>query len=165
MDCTLLGCWEAGHKDPWLVLTDLPPEAADAWWYGLRAWIEQGFKRIKRGGWQWQYTRMDDPARAERLWLAIAMATWWLLSVGGEAEAGLPAATLPPIAGAARRQGRYWRLTGIFRLGWSLILVALLNHRRLPFGHGRPEPWPALPNSQDTSPIAPPVGAIAVGAI
>ena len=29
-DGTLLGCWEAGHKDPWLVLTDLPPEAADA---------------------------------------------------------------------------------------------------------------------------------------
>ena len=25
-----MGCWEAGHKDPWLVLTDLPPEAADA---------------------------------------------------------------------------------------------------------------------------------------
>ena len=160
LDCTLLGCWEAGHKDPWLVLTDLPPEAADACWYGLRAWIEQGFKRIKRGGWQWQYTRMDDPARAERLWLAIAMATWWLLSVGGEAEAGLPAATLPPIAGAARRQGRHWRLTGIFRLGWSLILVALLNHRLLPFGHGRPEPWPVLPNLQDSPPIAPPVGAI-----
>jgi len=38
--------------------------------------MEQGFKRIKRGGWQWQYTRMTDPARAERLWLAIAIATW-----------------------------------------------------------------------------------------
>ena len=30
---------------------------------------------------------MDDLLRAERLWMAIAIATWWLLSVGGEAEA------------------------------------------------------------------------------
>ena len=73
--CTLLGWWDAGHQAAWLVLPDLPPHAAQACWYGLRAWIEQGFKRLKRGGWQWQYTRMDDPTRAERLWLAIALAT------------------------------------------------------------------------------------------
>ena len=30
---------------------------------------------------------MDDPARAERVWMATAIATGWLLSVGGEAEA------------------------------------------------------------------------------
>jgi hypothetical protein len=46
LDCTLLACWEAGYKDPWLILTDLAPEASDAGWYGLRAWIEQGFKVI-----------------------------------------------------------------------------------------------------------------------
>ena len=40
LECTLLGCWDDGHDDPWLVLTDLPPQAADACWYGLRAWIE-----------------------------------------------------------------------------------------------------------------------------
>ena len=44
--------------------------------YGLRAWIEQGFKKIKGGGWQWHSTRMTDPARVERLWLAIVLATW-----------------------------------------------------------------------------------------
>ena len=60
-DSLLLGYWGEEHKDPWLVLTDLAPECADACWYGLRAWIEQGFKRSKRGGWQWQHTRMDDP--------------------------------------------------------------------------------------------------------
>jgi hypothetical protein len=100
------------------VLTDLSPQAADVCWYGLRAWIEQGFKRIQRGGWQWQYTRMDDPARAQRLWLAIALATWWWLSVGGEAEAALPVETLPTVPGAARRQNNGWRLVGIFRQGW-----------------------------------------------
>jgi hypothetical protein len=29
---TLLACWEAGEKDPWLLLTALPPEASTAWW-------------------------------------------------------------------------------------------------------------------------------------
>jgi len=50
LHCTLLACWEAGYKDPWLILTDLPPEASTACWYGLRAWIEQGFKITKRAG-------------------------------------------------------------------------------------------------------------------
>lgn len=160
LECTLLGCWGAGHQQPWLVLTDLPPAAADACWYGLRAWIEQGFKRLKRGGWQWQYTRMDDPARAERLWLAIALATWWLLSVGGEAEAELPTATLPPLPGAARQQGKGWRLSGIFRRGWNLILAALLTHQSLPFGHGRPEPWPILSIADPSPPLPVPIGAL-----
>ena len=44
LHCTLLACWEAGYKDPWLILTDLPPEASTACWYGLRAWIEQGLR-------------------------------------------------------------------------------------------------------------------------
>lgn len=50
LPCTLLACWEVGYRDPWLILTDLPPEAADVAWDGLRAWIEQGFKISKRGG-------------------------------------------------------------------------------------------------------------------
>jgi len=50
LHCTLLACWEPGYKDPWLILTDLPPEASTACWYGLRAWIEQGFKITKRAG-------------------------------------------------------------------------------------------------------------------
>lgn len=142
LKCTLLSCWDAEHDEPWFVLTDLPPQAADACWYGLRGWIEHGFKYMKRGGWQWQYTRMEDPARAERLWLALALATWWLLSVGGEAEADLPTPTLPLIPGSPRRQLHGWRLISIFRQGWNLIIAALLNHQILPVGHGIPEPWP-----------------------
>ena len=36
LNCTLLGCWEPGHDQPWLILTDVPPQAADACGYGLR---------------------------------------------------------------------------------------------------------------------------------
>lgn len=147
LNCTLLGYWGEAHQDPWLVLTDLAPECADTCWYGLRAWIEQGFKRTKRSGWQWQHTRMNDPARAERLWMAIAIATWWLLSVGGEAEAQadtLLDITEPSVPGAARQRGKRWRMIGIFQHGWSLIVAALLNHKLLPVKTGRPEAWPSM---------------------
>lgn len=145
LECVLLGRWDDGYKEAWLVLTDLPPHSANVCWYGLRAWIEQGFKRIKSGGWQWQYTRMENSDRAERLWLAIALATWWLLSVGGEAEVSLLVETLPQVPSSVRRQQHGWRLVGIFRHGWNLIMAALLNHQPVPFSHGIPEPWPILP--------------------
>jgi hypothetical protein len=149
LNCTLLACWEAGYKDAWFILTDLPPESSEACWYGLRAWIEQGFKITKRGGWQWQRTRMTDPERAARLWLAVAVATLWLLSVGGEAEARVPPSTLPDLTGfleQGRRQRRatQLRLVSIFRQGWNLILGALLTQRRLPTGRLVPEPWPSV---------------------
>src|SRR5512135_3145033 len=98
---------------------------------------------------------MDDPLRTERLWLALAIATWWLLAVGGEAEAELPAATLPLVPGATRRQEHGWRLVGIFRRGWNLLLAALLNHHPLPQGRGCPEPWPALLAVSDDRPTDP----------
>ena len=129
------------------MLTDLAPSAGEACWYGLRAWIEQGFTITKRGGWQWQRTRMSDPQRAARLWLAVAVATLWLLSVGGMAEDILPVSTLLPLADddgplSRSRPATQLRLVSIFRQGWITILVALLNHHRLPPGRFVPEPWP-----------------------
>jgi hypothetical protein len=164
LPCTLLAWRGPGYTDPWLILTDLPPAACDAAWYGLRAWIEQSFKLIKRAGWQWQRTRMTDPDRAARLWLAVAVATLWLVSVGGEADATLPEATgleLPTALLASRprqRRATRLRLVGVFRRGWSLILAALLRHDPLPLGRFYPEPWPALPPSLDAS-ATPPVAA------
>jgi hypothetical protein len=86
LPCTLLGRWDAGYSEPWLLLTDLPPEAGDAIWYSLRSWIEQGFKILKGGGWDWQKTRMEDPERVERLWLVLAVATLWVVALGVEEE-------------------------------------------------------------------------------
>jgi len=63
---TMLACWEVGQAAPWLVVTDLAPADAAGAWYGLRAWIEAGFKDIKRGGWHGEQTQMRDPARVER---------------------------------------------------------------------------------------------------
>ena len=147
MECTLLVFWGEGHEEAWLVLTDLAPEASDASWYGLRGWIEQFFKDCKRGGWQWQQTRMTDPARAERLWLAMAVATLWLVRVGGADETE-SAAALPDMTTLEmdeRPRVRRWRLVSVFARGWVEIIVALINHWQLPLGRMVPEPWPTIP--------------------
>jgi hypothetical protein len=144
---TLLGWWGGGHAAPWLILSDLDPQQSDASWYGLRGWFEQGIKDSKRGGWQWQHTRMEDPERAERLWLAIAVTTLWLLRVGGSAEV---AAQARQAEGALLGQFNQpcsicWRMSSVFARGQRTILMAMLKHQRFPLGHWIPEPWPELP--------------------
>ena len=155
---TLLAYWAEGMEEAWFILTDLPTQACDAWWYGMRAWIEQGFRTIKRGGWQWHQTRMKDPRRAQRLWLAVSVATLWLVSVGGEAEvnAGIPECAIPDIVDflvqptrkcrkRRMRKATMLRLVSIFRRGWITILVSLIRHDPLPLGRFIPEPWPMFP--------------------
>lgn len=150
LECTLLARWDEGYSDPWLIITDLAPHQADALWYGLRPWIECGFKDIKRGGWQWQQTRISDPVRASRFWLAIAVATLWVVSVGGAVDASLPASSfdsLPqalfvPCLPTRRTQPR---LLSCFRRGTLVILAALVAGQPLPLGHFLPEPWPHAP--------------------
>ena len=61
---TLVVCWAAGEAEPWICLTDLAPAAVGVAWYGLRTWIELGFRFLKRGGWDWQHTRRTDPHRS-----------------------------------------------------------------------------------------------------
>ena len=95
LSCTLLARWDEGYADPWLIITDNCPQQAQVCWYGMLRWIECLFKDIKRGGLGWHHTKMDDPSRAERLWLAYAVATLFLVSVGGQAEANLPPSSLP----------------------------------------------------------------------
>ena len=109
LPCTWLACGEEGDTAPWLILTDVPPEARDACGYGLRAWIEPGVKVTQRAGWPWQRTRMTEPQRAARLWLAVAVATWWLLNVGGMADAAIPDRTLLDVSAALSVQRRQRR--------------------------------------------------------
>jgi hypothetical protein len=169
LKCTLLAVWDEGHEEAWFVLTDLAPDVADVAWYGMRSWIECGFKDLKGGGWGWHQTKMTDPARAERLWLAMSVATLWAVSVGGEAEANLPASSLLqlPITHIARTRTRTRRhvrtnhatTASIFSLkprhlscfarGLTTILLALLNGEPLPLGPFLPLPWPSsVPASQ-----------------
>lgn len=92
LQCTLL-IWQAqGYEAPWVIVTDLPADQAQASWYRMRCWMEGGFKDLKRGGWGWHHTKMHDPGRVERLWLAMAVAMVWVLALGRQAEQARPAA-------------------------------------------------------------------------
>ena len=81
IECTLIAHWEECEEEAWFILTDLPLEASNAWLYGMRAWIEHGFRVIKSGFWQWDRTKMEDPERASRYWLVISHdmgnERWW----------------------------------------------------------------------------------------
>ena len=112
--------------------------------------IERGFKLTKRGGWHWQATRMTDPDRAARLWLVVAVATLWLVSVGGEAEASAPESACAPLdplpAQTRQRRATRLRAVAIFHQGLIRLIVAMLDHAPLPFGSFFPEPWPTAPS-------------------
>jgi Transposase DDE domain len=148
LSCRLLARWDQGYKDPWLIVTDLPAQRADVAWYALRAWIECGKKDAKRGGWHWEQTKMTDPRRAERLWLAMAVATLWVVSIGCQAEVTQPVPLLDalPLSHIARARGRVTRAPGrvlsCFRRGRLLLVAALINSQSLPVGQLVPEPWP-----------------------
>jgi hypothetical protein len=148
LDCTLVAWWGDGYKEPWFILTDLAPDGCDASWYGLRTWCEQGFKVYKRGGWQWQQTRMTDPDRAARLWLALAVATLWMVSSGTSVEgepSGAPV-DLPDLSGLLERRATRPRRTRLFRLGWLWLLVRQITAQALPLPQRLvPEPWPEVP--------------------
>jgi hypothetical protein len=160
LPCTLLARWDRGYTDPWLILTDLAPTQADVAWYALRAWIECGFKDATRGGWHWEQTKMRDPRRAERLWLAMAVATVWVVSVGCQAEVCQPVVVLDelPAQHIARRRAGSGRASGrmlsCFRRGRLLLVAALVNGQLLPLGQLAPESWPKSLDTHIVRPLA-----------
>ena len=186
LSCTLLARWDEGYADPWLIITDLTPQQAEICWYEMRSWIEREgpwgfpslsnhaveclFKDMKRGGFGWHHTKMTHPQRAERLWLAIAVATLYLVSIGGQAEANLPASSLPPLneitsdadteenltpnSGASSLNNtrlehpnsehtNLTRLLSCFRRGFLIILASAIKGMPLPRGRFIPDFSPA----------------------
>jgi hypothetical protein len=117
--CTLLVMWDHDQQDAWLLVTDLPPTTISPTWYGLRMAIEAGFKALKSGGFHWERTRMTDPARAERLWLVLALAS-------------LRAATLAPPDDETARETRPYPRLSLFKRGMIRQLAAFVMTRLYP---------------------------------
>jgi hypothetical protein len=93
---------------------------------------------------------MRAPERAARLWLAVAVATLWLLSVGEAADETMPASTLLEVTALCpsrprTRRAPRLRLVSVCRQGWVALLVALLRQEPWPQGRFVPDPWPAVP--------------------
>jgi hypothetical protein len=135
--CTLLARWEAGHEEAWLCVTDLSPAAARGSWYGLRMWIEGGYRLLKRGLWQWNRSRMEECERAERLWLVLAVGTLRAAQEGGEEEWEAVFGELPR-AGKPRRHS-------VYQAGVVGLLIALLVGGSTRRDALVPEVWPDDP--------------------
>ena len=131
--CTLLVQWDARYE-PCLIATDLAPVQVQAQTYALRAWIEAGFKDLKRGGLHWEQTHMTDPARVERLWLVLAVALLWLMRVGGAVQPHWQ--TLSSVAASL----------SCATLGWLTILSSALQQLPLPLGCFLPHDWHKAPH-------------------
>jgi len=167
LECTLVAFHGKGYAEPWLIVTDLEPEVAKASWYGLRGWIEQGYKRVKGEGWNLPRTRIRDCKRLERVWLAVAVATMWVLMVGGEAEVDGQATKtegeecrteeetpcLPDLSTAGEEEKasdgtespKTQRMWSVFGRGWNVLRNALAVGV-LVLGSWYPEPWPDHPS-------------------
>ena len=50
----------------------------------------------------------------------------------------------PLLVTSRTRRATRLRLVGVFRRGWTRILVALLRQAPIPLAHFVPEPWPTL---------------------
>jgi hypothetical protein len=150
LECTLLLQWEEGYEHPWAVITALAPQEANVAWYGLRSWIEAGFKDVKGGGLGWHPSKMQDAGRVERLWLAMAVAMVWMVSLGSQADSQRPQPCLEQLPQehiARKRMQREPTQPSVRRLsclqrGRLLLVAALFKAEALPLGRLVPEPWP-----------------------
>jgi hypothetical protein len=113
LNCTLLACWDDSYKEPWLIYRDM-----------------------KSDGWQWHKTRLREPSRAERLWLAMSVATIWTLTIGTDTEQHTPNIDdeqLPtnPINKKTHITGKIVRQISCFLQGLINIIADLLNGKAI----------------------------------
>ena len=152
MEGTVLIRWEKGYEEKLVVVTDLGEKEGNAAWYQMRFWIEDEYKDHKSGGWGWEQTKMEDPKRAERLWLAMAVAMLMTVLVGGQEEAneqeqkrrvasrlkGKRRVGRPP---KPQRRPRGREQSCLVR-GQQAIQAAVVRSEEIPMGHVVTEAWP-----------------------
>jgi hypothetical protein len=140
--------WDHDQQRPWVLLTDLRPRQVGTAWYGLRMWVELGFRARKSVGWRWEHTRRTDPARIARHWLVLAVATLWTLAVGTRVEDARqqgrdPAHLHRPPQGVIPPRARH---RSVFARGWARLCRQLHRGRLWTGLWLPPETWPtALP--------------------
>src|SRR5437764_9218309 len=151
MSGTVLMRWEKGYEEKLVVVTDLDEKEANAAWYQMRFWIEDEYKDHKSGGWGWEQTKMTDPKRAERQWLARAVAMQMAVLLGGLEEAteqeckrraakrgsGKRRAGRPPKPVCRPRA----REQSVLMAGQQSIQAAVMRGEEIPIGHVVSEEW------------------------
>lgn len=156
---TLVVMWDHDQTEPWLVLTDLAPTEVGVCWYGLRTWVELGFRSLKSFGWQWERTRRTDPDRVARHTLVLAIATLWTVATGTREEDAawrgcdpnrIRVVTPPP---PARTRTTSVFARGLVRVRWQLLRIRRLWRQLWLW----PDPWPASPPNVSVILHAPPL--------
>ena len=92
--CTLLVVWCADQPEPWIILTDQPPEAVGVSWYGLRFW-----PRAKHG-----VTLSNWASKPAPYWIRGPSRAW---AGNGTRPVALPARASPAI-GSCCPSRRCW---------------------------------------------------------
>ncbi len=148
---TMIVMWDHGQKERWVLMTDLAPGEVEASWYGLRFWIELGFRGLKGVGLEWDKTRRTDPDRVARHWLVLAVAMLLLLAYGSRAEDAEDQGVSPSNLRAPRAMpsthrsafSRQRRTVSLLRRGIGWLRRLLSGGRRLWKGLWLlPEAWP-----------------------
>lgn len=145
---TLIVMWDEGQKEPWVLLTDLPAHQVGVSWYGLRMWIELGFRALKGVGLKWQHTRRTDPQRVARHWLVLAVAMLWIMAYGSRLEDAEAQGINPSkMRSAPAHIHIYTRKLSVFRRGIIGMGQHLLKGRIWRRLWLMPEPWPDASDS------------------
>lgn len=130
--CTLIVMWVAEADKPCLLITDLAPKFIHHHVYGVRMWIECGFKDLKRGGLRWEQSKIQCPQRMERLLLVMAVTTFYLLRQSNLVS------ELPSLFHKTVRLSR-------FTYGWLFSLVSLIRQRSFVQSDFAPYRLPLIP--------------------
>ena len=99
-------------------------------WREMRFWIETGFNALKSAGWRRRKTRRTDPARVERHWLDLSVATP-LTARLRQPRGGRPGAETAPERN---------RIASVFRLGMAALSRLLTKGRMRLSARLLPEP-------------------------
>jgi len=137
--CTLVAVWRVGCDAPWLLMTDLAPGQCERAFYGLRCWIEQGFRCLKSGGLRCERMRISEASRAERVWLVLAVSLLWTHAVGAAPER---AETV--VEGVRRTLSAH-------RRGWIRLLAGVLRGGALQLPPHVVTPSPRIPTLAETA--------------
>jgi hypothetical protein len=122
LDAGIVAVWRQDAAERWLLVTDLPPGLRRTAEYRRRMWEEESFRDDKACGFRWEASRIRDPARMDRLLLALQLAMCFVLTHGTRVlKRGLRS--------SFERRDR--RELSVFTLGLRYLLHALTHDRPL----------------------------------
>ena len=139
LECTIL-IYNDGARQPFIVLTDLPPQKSNPLWYGMRFWIERQFKTLKSAAMQLERSRIQAPDRFERILLPAAVALIYEIAAAcAQEDAGNPDYNIPP-SQRQRMSGTMSRRHSLPKMGAAILKPMLIAGTKLTMFILSPEP-------------------------